>query len=167
MGSDVRGGSGASQGLMGGADVEGHPLEREEVGHGAALVEAGVEAVAPHRRRPLVRVPRDQHVQRLPLCKMLSRSQAFFSSFSQDEATIFFYTTNACMHALPARLDELEYRRRRKRTPTYRVVVVDVGATHKIWLQTARAKVPYFRVLMDHYFWVQFRLCTNRDAGER
>ena len=71
MGSDGRGGRGASQGLMGGADVEGQQLEREEVGHGAALVEAGVEAVAPHRRSPLVRVPRDKHVQRLPLRKML------------------------------------------------------------------------------------------------
>ena len=46
--------------------------------------------------------------------------------------------------------------------------MVDVGATHKIWLQTARAKVPHLGFyIMDHYFWVQFRLRTNRDEGER
>ena len=60
-------GPGVSLELLLGLYPERHPLEREEDVHLPALVQARVEAVAPHRRRPLVRVPRHQHVQRVRL----------------------------------------------------------------------------------------------------
>ena len=50
-----------------GLNVHRQPLEREVHPHLPALVQARVEGVAPHRLGPLVRVPRDEDVQRVLL----------------------------------------------------------------------------------------------------